>query len=173
VTSRRPSSRPFPPYEERRRQQEDDTARTTGRYGGRVETRTLWATTRLNDYLDWPDVGQVCRLERVVKRNGEQTREVAYAITSAGPEWADAEVLRQWWRGHWGIENRLHWVRDVTLGEDASRIRTAAAPEVLAGLRNAAISLLRLSGVTNIAEALRENLYHVRSLLAKLGILNL
>jgi hypothetical protein len=59
------------------------------------------------------------------------------------------------------------------LGEDASRIRTEAAPEVMAGLGNAAISPLQLSGASNIAEALRENFYHVRSLLAKLGILNL
>ena len=173
MTSRRPSSRPFPPYEEQRRLTEDDTARTTGRYGGRIETRTLWTTTRLNDSLDWPDVGQVCRLERVVKRNGKETREVAYAFTSADPEWADAETLLGWWRGHWGIENRVHWVRDVTLREDASRIRSAAAPEVVAGLRNAVISLLRLSGATNIAEALRDNLYHVRNLLPNLGILNL
>jgi hypothetical protein len=98
---------------------------------------------------------------------------VEYAITSAGPEWADARVLLDWWRGHWGIENRVHWVRDVTMGEDASRIRTAAAPQVMAGLRNAAISLLRLSGVANIAEALRENFYHVPNLLTTLGILNL
>jgi hypothetical protein len=118
-------------------------------------------------------VGQVCRLERVVRRDGHETREVAYAITSAGPEWADAATLLACWRGHWGIENRLHWVRDVTLGEDASRIRMEAAPEVMAGLRNAAISLLRLCGATNIAEALRENLYHVRALLTRLGILDL
>ena len=102
-----------------------------------------------------------------------ETREVEYAITSAGPGWADAATLLEWWRGHWGIENRLHWVRDVTMGEDASRIRTGSAPQALAGLRNAAISLLRLLGETNIAAALRENLYHVRRLLTKLGVLNL
>jgi hypothetical protein len=118
-------------------------------------------------------VGQVCRLERVVRRDGKETREVEYAVTSAGPEWADAGQLLEAWRGHWAIENRLHWVRDVTMGEDASRIRTEAGPQVMAGLRNAAISLLRLSGVTNIAEALRENLYRVHSLLTTLGILNL
>lgn len=118
-------------------------------------------------------MGQGCRIERVVRREGKETREVAYAITSAGPEWVDAAALLECWRGHWGIENRVHWVRDVTLGEDASRIRTEAAPEAMAALRNAAISLLRLSGATNIAEALRENLYHVRSLLTSLGILNL
>lgn len=118
-------------------------------------------------------MGQVCRLERVVRRDGKETTEVEYAITSAGPEWADAGTLLGWWRGHWCIENRVHWVRDVTMGEDNSRIRTDSAPEVMAGLRNAAISLLRLSGVGNIAEALRNNLYHVRDLLTKLGIVNL
>ncbi len=133
----------------------------------------MQTTTRLNDYLDWPDVGQVCRLERIVKRGGVETREVEYAITSVGPQWADAATLLDWWRGHWKIENQLHWVRDVTLGEDASRIRTGSAPQVLAGMRNGAISLLRLLGKTNIAAALRENLYHVRDLLTKLGVLNL
>ena len=143
------------------------------RHGGRTEVRELWATTRLNAYLDWPGVGQVCRLERVVKAGGVQTREVAYAITSAGPEWADAAALLGSWRGHWGIENRLHYVRDVTLGEDASRIRSGSAPEVMAALRNAAITLLRLSGVANVAAALRENAYRVKDLLSTLGVLNL
>jgi hypothetical protein len=166
-------NRPFPPHEQRRRASEDDRASTTTRHGGRTETRTIQTTARLNDYLDWPDVGQVCRLERVVKRDGKQTREVEYAITSAGAEWADAGVLLGWWRGHWGIENRLHWVRDVTMGEDDSRIRMGAAPEVMAGLRNAAISLERLDGTTNVAEALRENGYHVGELLSRLGIVKL
>jgi hypothetical protein len=118
-------------------------------------------------------VGQVCRLERVVRRGGEETREVALAITSAGPERASAEELLDFWRGHWGIENRSHWVRDVTLGEDASRIRTGNAPQVMAGLRNAAIEFLRLEEASNIAAALRENLYHIPELLSKLGALNL
>ena len=135
--------------------------------------RTIRTTTRLNDYLDWPGVGQVCRLERVVKCGGKETREVAYAITSAGPPWAGAAELLGWWRDHWGIENRLHWVRDVTMGEDASRIRTGAAPQVMAALRNATISLLRLLGATNIAEALRANPYRVPDVLAELGIVNL
>jgi hypothetical protein len=135
--------------------------------------RTIRTTTRLNDYLDWPGVGQVCRLERVVRQGGAVTREVAYAITSAGPEWAGAAELLGWWREHWGIENRLHWVRDVTMGEDASRIRTGAAPQVMAALRNATISLLRLLGATNIAEALRANPYRVPDVLAELGIVNL
>jgi hypothetical protein len=115
----------------------------------------------------------VCRLERVVKHGGKETREVEYGITSAGPASAGAATVLGWWRGHWGIENRLHWVRDVTMGEDASRIRTGSAPEVMAGLRNAAISVLRLAGATNIAQGLRENLYRVGDVLTRLGILNL
>jgi hypothetical protein len=77
----------------------------------------------------------------------------------------------EWWRGHWKIENGLHWVRDVTLGEDASRIRTGEAPQNLSAVRNAAIGLLRRLGATNIAAALRENALKVNDLLAKLGIL--
>lgn len=143
------------------------------RHGDRTEIRELRATTRLNDYLDWPEVGHVCRLERWVKQGDKQTHEVAYAITSVGPAWADAETLLGYWRGHWGIENRLHYVRDVTMGEDASRIRAGSAPEVMGALRNAAITLLRLAGVGNIAAALRANAYRVTDVLAALGIMNL
>jgi hypothetical protein len=105
-TPRRPWGRPFPPCEQERRQGEDDAAKSTGRYGGRVEARTIRTTARLNDYLDGADAGQVCRPERVVRRDGNETREVEYAITSAGPGWAGAGTLLACWRGHWGIENR-------------------------------------------------------------------
>lgn len=106
-----------------------------------------------------------------MRRRGETSREVAYAITSVPREQADAATLLVWWRGHWGIENRSHYVRDVTMGEDASRIRSGAAPEVMAGFRNAAIGWLRLSGIRNIAEALRRNAARVPELLVALGIL--
>jgi Transposase DDE domain len=131
------------------------------------------ATTRLNAYLDWPAVGQVCRVVLIVREKGVERREVGYCITSAGPEWADAETLLAWNRGHWGIENRLHYVRDVTLDEDASRIRTGSAPEVMAGLRNAAITFFRRLAASNVAQAIRENAYRVADLLAKLGVMNL
>ncbi len=76
------------------------------KHGGRVESRRLRATDLLNDYLDWPGVAQVCRVEREVRRPGQEpSREVAYAITSAPREQADAARLLAWWRGHWGIEN--------------------------------------------------------------------
>jgi hypothetical protein len=86
-------------------------------------------------------------------------------------ERADAATLLRWWRGHWGIENRSHWVRDVTMGEDASRVRTGSGPQVMAAFRNAAIGWLRLQGVSNIAEALRRNAAQVPRLLREFGIL--
>ena len=99
------------------------------------------------------------------------SREVAYAITSVPACEAGAAVLLGWWRGHWGIENRSHSVRDVTMGEDASRVRTGSGPQVLAAFRNAAIGWLRLQGADNIAAALRRNAAQVPKLLRTFGIL--
>jgi hypothetical protein len=142
------------------------------KHGGRVESRRLRATDLVNEYLDWPGVAQVCQLEREVRRAGQPpSRELAYAITSVPRERASAAVLLGWWRGHWGIENRSHYVRDVTLGEDASRIRSGSAPQVLAAFRNVAIGWLRTQGVTNIAAALRRNAARVPDLLRALGVL--
>ena len=140
--------------------------------GGRVVLRRLRATDLLNEYLDWPGLAQVCEVHREVRRPGrEPSREVAYAITSVPADQADAATLLEWWRGHWGIENRSHYVRDVSLGEDASRIRSGSAPQVLAAFRNAAIGWLRTRGAENIAAALRRNAARVPDLLKALGIL--
>jgi hypothetical protein len=80
---------------------------------------------------------------------------VTYLVTSAPPERADAKRLMEWNRSHWGIENRLHWVRDETLGEDRSRVRVGNGPQVMAALRNLTLGLLRQAKVTRIAAALR------------------
>ena len=125
----------------------------------------------LNGYLDWPAVARVGRLERTVLWRGEATVQVHYLISSVPRERADAATLLGWARGHWGIENRSHYVRDVTLGEDASRVRTGSGPQVLAAIRNLAVSKLRLDGVTNIAAGLRRNAARVRDLLMSLCIL--
>ncbi len=122
---------------------------------GRKETRRLRVTERLQGYVDWPGVQQVCRIERERVVGGKTERETVYAITSLSAARASAADLLWIARAHWGIENRVHWVRDVTMGEDACRVRTGNAPEVLAGLRNAALTLLRAEGATNIAAALR------------------
>lgn len=145
-------------------------AETRGKGHGRRERRRLEASTRLAEQLDWPGVAQVCRIERWRSIKGKETHEVAYAITSVPRELADAAFLLACNRGHWGIENRSHYTRDATFGEDASQIEKGYAPQILAGLRNGLISALRAEGVKNIAAALRKNALQVPQLLAKLGI---
>lgn len=88
-------------------------------------------------------------------KEGETSTETVYLITSLVEERADPPLLALN-RGHWAIENRLHWVRDVTFDEDRSQVRTRQGPRLMASLRNLAISLLRLIGTANIAAKLRE-----------------
>ena len=133
--------------------------------------RTLWASELLGDYLDWPRLGQVCATERVITRRGRTTRERAYAITSLRAVRATPKRLLRPWRGHWAIENRLHWVRDVTFDEDRCQARTGAGPQVLAALRNTAIGALRRAGHANIAAALRSYAARPRAALALLGLI--
>lgn len=137
------------------RGQEWPTAASYNAGHGRVEVRRLQATTALNDYLTWPGVQQVFRLERQVTRQGHTSTEVVYGLTSLCPARASAAQLLTFTREHWHCENKLHWVRDVTFDEDRSQLRQGYLPHVMAALRNAAISLLRAAGHTNIAQALR------------------
>jgi hypothetical protein len=134
---------------------------------GRRETRQVWALAdpALNarageageHEAPWPHVAQVLRVrrQRVDVRTGEITEEVSYAITSLPPERADARRLLALGRGHWGIENRLHHVRDVTFDEDRCAIRTGAAPQAVAACRNLVLALVRRAGHANVAAALR------------------
>lgn len=140
-----------------RRRTEDDRAQNRGKGHGRVEVRRICTTTRLTGYLDWPGAKQVCLLERVRRTKGNQTTETVCAITSLEPTRASAERLLAIARGHWGIENRLHWVRDESLGEDRCRVRSGEAPEILAAMRNAVLWLMRSHGLTAIASALRRH----------------
>ncbi len=100
--------------------------------------------------------------------NGKKTVEVEYAMTSLTPEEADAKRLSELVRSHWQIENRLHYIRDVTLGEDACRVRKGSAPQVLAAVRNAVIHLLGSLGATSHAAALRRLNAHPEEALALL-----
>lgn len=93
-----------------------------------------------------------------------------YAITRISHQRADAALLLARWHNHWGIENRLPWVRDVTFGEDQCQVKTGHAPQNLAAFRNAAITILRLAGRREIAATLREFAYQPRTLLRFLGI---
>jgi predicted transposase YbfD/YdcC len=106
----------------------------------------------LNRYCrDWPKLAQVVRVERERSDATGGSAEVAYFITSLGRDRADAARLLDLVRAHWHIENRLHYVRDVTLGEDACRVRSGSAPQALAALRNGVIHLLE--GVTAPSKA--------------------
>ena len=145
-------------------------AETKEKRSGRWEHRRLQASTRLADTSDWPGLAQVCRLVRTTRQGGVETTEIDYVITSVPRHQATAAQLLAWWRGHWGIENRSHYVRDVTFQEDACRIRKGDAPQNLAALRNAIISMLRLEGYTNVAQGLRACTWKTQRLLAKLGI---
>jgi hypothetical protein len=133
----------------------------------------LWALhdPEWNASLGWPHLAQVCRVERrrETLRGGRVVKaeaEVTYAITSLGPQRAGATRLLRLLRGHWGIENRAHWVRDVTFDEDRCQIRSGAAPQAFAACRNLAIALLRRHGHDNIAEALRTHAGRPRSAVA-------
>ena len=148
-----------------------DTVTTLNKGHGRRERRTLKATTALNEYLDWPGVAQVGQVESEVVKDGKTSHETRYFITSVSRAVADAAQLLKWARGHWSIENRSHYVRDVTMSEDSSRIRKRSGPQVMAALRNATIGFLRTTGQANIAESLRRNASQVGQLFARLGIL--
>lgn len=135
--------------------------------------RHLEASTRIVPQLSWPGLAQVCRLQRQTRRNGKLVCEVQYAITSLPPERANAAKLLALWRSHWGIENRVHWVRDTLWQEDRCRVKHPHGGHNLASFRNAAINLLRLAKTSNLAAALRENAYRVDRLLSRMGIIKL
>ena len=105
-------------------------------------------TATLAEHLapSWPGLAQVCRLTRARVVRGRISHETVYAITSLAAEKAGAARLLELSREHWGIENKLHYVRDVTCREDQARTNAGHAPQVLAALRNATLTLLRRLG---------------------------
>jgi len=133
------------------------TSRTAER--GRRITRTI-KVVDVPDWIDFPGAAQVAQLRRTVTDHGAKTVEVIYLITSANHTAAPPQRLATWVQGHWSIENRLHWVRDVTFAEDASQVRTGQAPRVMATCRNLVIGMLRITGWDNIAAGLRHHARH-------------
>jgi len=91
--------------------------------------------------------------------NGKHCEEIAYGVTSLKKDKASAERLLVLNRGHWEIENRVHYVRDVTFDEDRSRIRVKNGPRVMASIRNLVISILRLMGFRYISDGIRHYCY--------------
>ena len=123
-------------------------AETVDKDHGRIETRRIQVRTKLPARLgeSWPAITAICRIERIRETKDRCSREVVYAITSVPLDKLDAAALLQISRDHWQIENGLFHVRDVTFREDASRVRTGAAPEVMAELRNTTLTLIRRTG---------------------------
>ena len=149
-----------------------DTARTVDSGHGRIEQRNLTTSEALVGYSDWPGLAQVFELGRhvIIQKTGEERVEVVYGVTSLRPERATPGRLLGLVRGHWQIENKSHWVRDVTFDEDRSQVRCGNIPQVMAALRNTAIGLLRWAGHTNIAAACRRLAAQPVQALALIGI---
>jgi predicted transposase YbfD/YdcC len=148
------------------------TACDVSQHGDRVECRQLMASTALVGYSDWPGLQQALRVDRRVihKRTGEVLRaETAYAVTSARPRRATPPQLLALWRGHWAIENQLHYIRDVAFDEDRATVRAGRAPQVMAACRNAAIGVIRRLGTTKITATCRQFAAQPHAALVALG----
>ena len=146
---------PFPPYEERIRRREVASHVEHSKGHGRRETRRIEATSNIKDFVDWPGARQFAKITRTRTIRGRWTREVEYLVTSLSAQEASPADLLQLRRGHWGVENRLFCVRDVSFREDQCRVRKGSGPQALAALRNAATTALRRLGFANIAGGLR------------------
>jgi predicted transposase YbfD/YdcC len=111
---------------------------------GRIETRRIWCSTELNDYLDFPHVGQVFLIERerIDKKSGARSLDTALGITSQTPLQASPKQVLEINRGHWTVES-VHYMIDWNYDEDRSRIRTGFGPENITRLRRFAIGILR------------------------------
>jgi predicted transposase YbfD/YdcC len=133
------------------------TAKTVGKNGGRLEERTITSSSLLNDYLDWPYVGQVFKLERrfTYLASGKVHHEIQYGLTSLTAHEASPERLLEIVRSEWGIENGLHYRRDVTFQEDFTRMTCKPMAHAMAIINNLVTSLLNIHGFNNHASACR------------------
>ena len=125
---------------------------------GRIERRTLKVAS-VAAGLAFPHAAQAIQITRRRKLKQKWSRQTCYAVTSLTHAQATYARLAAIIRGHWGIEDRLHWIRDIDFDEDHSQIRTAAGPQIMASLRNLVVTILELSGAASVAAALR---YHAR-----------
>ena len=144
------------PTPDRRRWQQ---AQTWDKGHGRLEWRHLTASPDLNDWFakQWQGIEQVFRIERVswLVKSGKIRHQVVYGLSSLSLRQAPPERMLQLVRAHWKIENRLHWRRDVTLGEDACQTRTGSVPSLLAQLNSTVLSLMDRLQVSNVARQAR------------------
>lgn len=131
---------------------------------GRIEIRKIWISSELNDYLDFPHVGQAFVIERecMNKKTGKHSLDVAYGITSRNAWEASPKSILNINRGHWAIENSCHYILDWNFDEDRSRIRTGHGPENVSRLRRFVIGLIKSRNVSSVAQKMRELNRNVR-----------
>lgn len=134
---------------------------------GRIEQRKIWVTDKLNDYLEFPHVGQAFLIERhvIIKKTGEESCELAYGITSCKADQASPKKVLATNRGHWCIENCCHYTIDNIYDEDRSRISVGNGPENITRLRRFAVGLLKSKGIKNISKKMRQLLLNTRIVL--------
>jgi hypothetical protein len=134
----------------------------TNKGHGRQEVREIWTSTQMNEHFkdEWSGIAQVFLIKRTVIEKGEERIEIVYGMTSLPRKKADAKRILELNRRHWYIENRLHYRRDVTFGEDASQVRVKSAPEVLAALNGGILALMDFLGVKNVAKQMRHYCAH-------------
>jgi predicted transposase YbfD/YdcC len=134
---------------------------------GRIETRNIWTTTDLNDYLYFPYVGQVFMVERITyfTKSGKERKVIAYGLTSKTPDMASAKDVLKDNRGHWCIENKCHYIIDWNYNEDRSRISKGYGPENITRLRRFAVGLLKSKGIQNVSQKMRQLLMSPRRVL--------
>ena len=143
-------------------QQEWRSAKKVQKGHGRLEVRELWSSTQMNEWFEteWAGVAQVFRLRRWVKDGDKEREEVVYGVTNLPRKKANAARLLALQQAHWHIENRLHYRRDVTLGEDACQVRMAGAPEALAALNGGVLALMDWLHVSHVASQMRHFCAH-------------
>jgi predicted transposase YbfD/YdcC len=132
-------------------------AQTIDKGHGRIEVRHITVMQDVDGFLDWPGVQQLFKLVRQVMQIKSQktTTEVVYGLTSCPPHRGSAPQLLDWIRAYWGIENGLHYRRDKTLQEDATRFSLPKMPAVMATINNFVIGLTQKLGYANLPEARR------------------
>jgi predicted transposase YbfD/YdcC len=129
---------------------------------GRLEIRELWASTQMNDWFEteWAGVAQVFRIRRHVTAGDNEREETVYGLTNLPRKKANASRLLALQQAHWRIENRLHYRRDVTLGEDACQVRMSGAPQALAALNGGVLAMMDWLQVSNVASQMRHFCAH-------------
>ena len=137
---------------------------------GRVEKRIIWMSDDLTEYLNWPGLTHVFKVQRERSDKEGKSVETVYGIASLPDEFATIKHLNCYLRGHWSIENSLHRVRDVSFGEDKSTIRVGKAPQVMAMMRNLVISVFQRGTIKSYPKAFRRFSAHPEELFEFLGL---